>query len=197
MCNILTFPIWSHHDSIQEQFISPGSIQSPVCLICWLCTAHCISALAMCVYNTYTEHSWSSLCKLFKKTGQRMSAPAQGINILFCFYLPESSLLHLTARLTIKWQILHNGWCPYIQLIKVSFREKGSHTESFCCCLCTFSVIYGNISLCGSFLMAFLICCHAEYNGEEKTEISIFSFLPEGIDEYIWIIISTAMTHGK
>lgn len=154
----------------------------------------------MCVYNTYTEHSWSSLCKLFKKSGQRMSAPARGtFNIMFCFYLPESSLLYLMASLTIKWQIFHNGWCPYIQLIKVSFREKGSHTESFCCRLCTFSVIYGNISLCGSFLLAFLICCHADANTmeKEKAEISIFSFLPEGIDEYIWIIISTAMTHGK
>lgn len=54
----------------------PGVIYSPgtsVQLICWLCAAHCISLLPMCVYSTYTQHSWSFLCKLFNKSGQRIN----------------------------------------------------------------------------------------------------------------------------
>ena len=31
----------------------------------------------------------------------------------------------------------------------------------------------------------------------KQTEISIFSFSPEGMEEYIWIIFSTEMTHPK
>ncbi len=31
----------------------------------------------------------------------------------------------------------------------------------------------------------------------KQTEITIFYFSPEGIEEYIWIIFSTEMTHPK
>lgn len=107
----------------------------------------------------------------------RMSTPARGINILFCFYLPESSLLHLTASLTIKWQIFHNGWCPYIQLIKVSFREKGSHTESFCCRLYIFCNIRKHLAVWIFFVGLFdLLPCWCKYNGEEKDRNIYFLF---------------------
>lgn len=125
-----------------------------------LCGTLYISLLPMCVYSTYTQHSWSFLCKLFNKSGQRINTRQSNSEhqrsaacfFFFFFYLPVKNPLPLMAIMTGKWQIFQNGRSTYIPLIKISFRDKGSQTDSFCCHFGTFSVIYKNIWFCGSFL---------------------------------------------
>lgn len=135
------------------------------------CVRHTVLARLQCVFTIHTQNTVDLLYVNCSKKVGRGWALQLGASTLFCFYLPESSLL----QLTIKWQIFHNGWCPYIQLIKVSFGEKGSHTESFCCRLYIFCNIWKHLAvwifLVGLFDL--LPCC--KYNGEEKNQKYLFS----------------------
>lgn len=97
-----------------------------------LCGTLYISLLPMCVYSTYTQHSWSILCKLFNKSGQRINTRQSNSEhqrsaacfFFFFFYLPVKNPLPLMAIMTGKWQIFQNGRSTYIPLIKISFRDK-------------------------------------------------------------------------
>lgn len=103
----------------------------------------------MCVYTTYTEHSWSSLCKLLNKSGLRMNTQSkhQHSAVCFCFYLPSASHGNYDNKMTDLPE-----WQKYLHPANSNLFQGERQSGSFCCHFRTFSIIYRNIWFCESFL---------------------------------------------
>ncbi len=238
MCGLL---ISARHSGM-DVFILLLRLSVLDCCMCLLCVCVCESLsfrlLPLCIYITYTELSWSSLCELLNKGGQWIKKQTEMFlnqkitawtffrsQALFFFYLPctplcvsdrvdvlmknrgrrcfrseleiciqllDQSHISLQTKLSfffLSWRPLAQGTFKDTHFIAISiFAWSFFHYRN------TFTGFIGLF-----FFTLFDMLPHQRNSNEKRkqTEISIFSFSPEGIEEYIRIIFSTEMTHPK